>query len=119
VVLGNLDCHNWSKANTAAPVLSQLELCILTSLAIHHKRIIKNCNVKQAFFNHLFLMMKFTLLDLQLAVLVRIQVLFGIFVVPCMGCIMLLNFGSQNCVLHYKLCDLRLLQLHLVYFMAL
>jgi hypothetical protein len=34
VVLGNLDMHTWSKETTAAPVLSQLELHLLTSLAI-------------------------------------------------------------------------------------
>jgi hypothetical protein len=49
IVLGNLDYHPWSKEATAAPVLSQLELCLLTSLAVHHKRILKNCDVKQAF----------------------------------------------------------------------
>jgi hypothetical protein len=48
-VLGNLDYHTWSKEATAAPVLSQLELCLLTSLAVHHRRSLKNCNVKQAF----------------------------------------------------------------------
>jgi hypothetical protein len=31
VVLGNLDYHTWSKEATAAPVLSQLELRLLTS----------------------------------------------------------------------------------------
>jgi hypothetical protein len=49
VVLGNLDYHTWSKEDTAAPVLSQLELRLLTSLAIHYKRVLKNCDVKQAF----------------------------------------------------------------------
>jgi hypothetical protein len=49
VVLGNLDYHNWSRESTAAPVLSQLELRLLTSLAIFHKRTLKNCDVKQAF----------------------------------------------------------------------
>jgi hypothetical protein len=49
VVLGNLDYHDWSKASTTAPVLSQLELCLLTSLAVHHKRVLKNCDIKQAF----------------------------------------------------------------------
>jgi len=49
VVLGNLDYHHWSKADTAAPVLSQLELRLLTSLAVHHRRVLKNCDVKQAF----------------------------------------------------------------------
>lgn len=37
VVLGNLDYHNWSKEATAAPVMSQLELQILTALAISQK----------------------------------------------------------------------------------
>jgi hypothetical protein len=49
VVLGNLDYHTWSKEDTAAPVLSQLELRLLTSLAIYNKRVLKNCDVKQAF----------------------------------------------------------------------
>jgi len=49
VVLGNLDYHTWSKEDTAAPVLSQLELRLLTTLAVHHKRVLKNCDVKQAF----------------------------------------------------------------------
>jgi hypothetical protein len=49
VVLGNLDYHQWSKENTYAPVLSQLELQLLTSLAVHHKRVLKNADVKQAF----------------------------------------------------------------------
>ncbi len=49
VVLGNLDYHTWSKEDTAAPVLSHLELRLLTSLAVFHKRVLKNCDVKQAF----------------------------------------------------------------------
>ena len=49
VVLGNLDYHNWSKESTAAPVISQLELRILTSLAVFNKRVLKNCDIKQAF----------------------------------------------------------------------
>ncbi len=36
VVLGNLDYHTWSKEATAAPVMSQLELRLLTSLAVYH-----------------------------------------------------------------------------------
>jgi hypothetical protein len=34
VVFGNLDYHNWSKESTAAPVMSQLELHVLMSLAV-------------------------------------------------------------------------------------
>ena len=49
VVLENLDYHTWSKESTAVPVLSQLKLRILTSLAVHHHRVLKNCDVKQAF----------------------------------------------------------------------
>ncbi len=43
-VLGNLDYHTWSKEATAAPVMSQLELRLLTSLAIYHRRVLKNCD---------------------------------------------------------------------------
>jgi hypothetical protein len=46
VVLENLDYHTWSKESTAVPVLSQLKLRIL---AVHHHRVLKNCDVKQAF----------------------------------------------------------------------
>jgi hypothetical protein len=49
VVLGNCDYHVWSKESTAAPVLSQLELRLLTSLTVFHKKTLKNCDVKQAF----------------------------------------------------------------------
>jgi hypothetical protein len=49
VVLGNHDYHQWSKETTAAPVMSQLELRVLTSLAIHNRRVLKNCYIKQAF----------------------------------------------------------------------
>jgi len=49
VVLGNFDQNTWSKVDTVAPVLSQLELRFLTSLAVYHKQVLKNCNVKQAF----------------------------------------------------------------------
>jgi hypothetical protein len=49
VVLGNLDYHTWSKEATAAPVMSQLELRLLTSLAVYLRRVLKNCDVKQAF----------------------------------------------------------------------
>jgi len=49
VVLGNHDYHAWSRESTAAPVLSQLELRLLTALAVHHKRVLNNCDVKQAF----------------------------------------------------------------------
>ena len=49
VVLGNLDYHTWSKEATTAPVMSQLELRLLTSLAVFHRRVLKNCDVKQAF----------------------------------------------------------------------
>jgi hypothetical protein len=50
VFLGNLDYHTWSKESTAAPVMSQLELRLLTSLAVYNRRVLKNyCDVKQAF----------------------------------------------------------------------
>jgi len=48
-VLGNLYYHTWSKESTAAPVMSQLELRLLTSLAVFHQKVLKNCDIKQAF----------------------------------------------------------------------
>jgi hypothetical protein len=49
MVLGNHDYHTWSREATAAPVMSQMELCLLIALAVSHKTVLKNCDVKQAF----------------------------------------------------------------------
>jgi hypothetical protein len=49
IVLGNHDPHRWSKESTATPVMSQLELRILTSFAVFNQRVLKNCDIKQAF----------------------------------------------------------------------
>jgi hypothetical protein len=48
-VMGNFDYHIWSKESTAAPVLSQLELRVWTSIVVHKHRVLKNCDIKQAF----------------------------------------------------------------------
>lgn len=63
VVLGNLDYHTWSKESVAAPVLSQLELRLLTSLAVYHKRVLNNCDVKQAFIQSSLPLMRNIFLD--------------------------------------------------------
>jgi hypothetical protein len=52
MVLGNHDYHTWSKESTAAPVMSQLELCLLTLLAIHHKRVLKIVTSNKHLCNH-------------------------------------------------------------------
>ena len=49
VVLGNLDNHHWAKSQTYTPVLNLVELRLITSLAIHHKRVLKSGDFKQAF----------------------------------------------------------------------
>jgi deoxyuridine 5'-triphosphate nucleotidohydrolase len=49
VVLGNLDPHQWSKADCFAPVLSALELRLLIAIATHHRIIPKQCDAIQAF----------------------------------------------------------------------
>lgn len=49
VALGNLNPHEWTTKDCFAPVLSLPELCLLTSLAIHHKRPLKSGDIKQAF----------------------------------------------------------------------
>jgi hypothetical protein len=49
VVLGNHDYHTWSNKSTATPVMSQLELRLFTALAISQRRVLKNCDIKQAF----------------------------------------------------------------------
>mmetsp|Transcript_18091 Transcript_18091/g.25565 ORF Transcript_18091/g.25565 Transcript_18091/m.25565 type:complete len:169 (-) Transcript_18091:697-1203(-) len=49
VALGNLDLHPWSKQDCFAPVLSQMELCLLISIAVKLKVIPKTGDVSQAF----------------------------------------------------------------------
>ena len=49
VALGNLDPYQWSKQDCYAPVLSLMELRLLTALAVKFKRTLKNGDVKQAF----------------------------------------------------------------------
>jgi hypothetical protein len=50
VVLGNLDYHTWSKESTAAPVMSQLELRLLTALAVSHRRVLKKLRCETGFY---------------------------------------------------------------------
>ena len=49
VAFGNLESHKWEKDECFAPVLSTLELRLLTALAVKHKRVLKNADVKQVF----------------------------------------------------------------------
>ncbi len=49
VALGNLDPNNWEKSDCFAPVLSQLELRLLVSLAAKNKCIPKQGDITQAF----------------------------------------------------------------------
>ena len=49
VALGNLDPHSWIKADCFAPVLSQLELRLLLSIATHKRVTPKQGYVSQAF----------------------------------------------------------------------
>jgi hypothetical protein len=61
VILGNFDQHAWSKEDTAVPVLSQLELCLLTSLAVFHKRVLKIVMSNRHSCSHPYLPMKNTI----------------------------------------------------------
>eukprot|EP00957_Ditylum_brightwellii_P089718 6833251-Ditylum_brightwellii.AAC.1 len=49
VVLGNMDPNNWSKNDCFAPVMSQLEFCLLIATAVQMRRKIKVGDFKQAF----------------------------------------------------------------------
>ena len=49
VALGNLDPNTWSKSDCFAPVLSQIELRLLTAIAAQRKCIPKTADVAQAF----------------------------------------------------------------------
>jgi len=49
VVLGNLDPHLWSKSDCFAPVMSMMEVRLLTAMAIHFCKTLKSGDSKQAF----------------------------------------------------------------------
>ena len=49
VALGNLDPHEWTKADCFAPVMSLKEVRLLTALAIKYKCILQSGDFKQAF----------------------------------------------------------------------
>jgi len=49
VALGNLDPHQWTKSKCFSHVMSLLELCLLTEIAVRHNQTLKSGNVKQAF----------------------------------------------------------------------
>ena len=49
VALGNLDPNEWSRRGVYALVLSLMELCFLTTIAVRKKFMLKSAEVKQAF----------------------------------------------------------------------
>jgi hypothetical protein len=79
VVLGNLDYHTWSKEDTPAPVMSQLELRLLTSLAIYHKHVPKIAMSSKPSFSRVYLQKKSIFYALLLAVRVPNRVNIGIY----------------------------------------
>ena len=49
VALGNLDRVHWNKGNVYAPVLSMIELRLLTAIAVRNRCKLKSGDIKQAF----------------------------------------------------------------------
>ena len=49
VALGNLDRVHWNKGDVYAPVMSMIELRLLTSIAVRNNCIMKSGDIKQAF----------------------------------------------------------------------
>ncbi len=49
VVLGNCECHDWSKSDWFAPVLCFNSLRFLVNLAVQHRRGLKQGDCKNAF----------------------------------------------------------------------
>ena len=49
VALGNLDPHDWNKQDCFAPVMSLMELRLLTAIAVKHNRSLQSGDFKQAF----------------------------------------------------------------------
>jgi hypothetical protein len=87
VVLGNHDYHTWSKAATAAPVMSQVELQLLTALAISKNR------AHRLLFSLLFLRMNIILFALLKDVHGPVLVLIGVFYAVFMASVVLPNCG--------------------------
>jgi len=78
VVLENHDPHLWSKDAVAAPVMSQLKLRILTSLAVFNHRVLKIVTSNRPLCSHPYLPMKIIFCDLRLVVHVLNQALTGV-----------------------------------------
>eukprot|EP00957_Ditylum_brightwellii_P120704 9206697-Ditylum_brightwellii.AAC.1 len=49
VVLGNLEQHSWEKGKVYAPVITQPQVCLLISLAVSHKRVLKQADCRNVF----------------------------------------------------------------------
>jgi len=49
VALGDLDPHDWSKADCFVPVMSLMEVRLMTALAVKHKCALQSGDFKQAF----------------------------------------------------------------------
>ena len=49
VALGNLDPHDWNKQDRFAPVMSLMELRLLTAIAVKHNRPLQSGDFKQTF----------------------------------------------------------------------
>jgi hypothetical protein len=58
VALGNLDYHTWSKEDTKAPVFSQLELRLLTSLSVKANEFSRIMMSNRLMFSHHYQRMK-------------------------------------------------------------
>ena len=52
VILGNLRDTYWTKSDTYATVLSQMSLCLLLSLAIECRQVLKQGDCKNSFCHH-------------------------------------------------------------------
>eukprot|EP00957_Ditylum_brightwellii_P199651 15220259-Ditylum_brightwellii.AAC.1 len=49
VVLGNLEQRSWDKIDVYAPVITQAQVCLLTSFAVSSRRVLKQADCKNAF----------------------------------------------------------------------
>mmetsp|Transcript_14188 Transcript_14188/g.20774 ORF Transcript_14188/g.20774 Transcript_14188/m.20774 type:complete len:152 (-) Transcript_14188:134-589(-) len=49
VVLGNMEARSWEKGEVYVPVITQTQVCLLVSMAISHKRVLKQADCCNAF----------------------------------------------------------------------
>ena len=77
IALGNMDPHPWSKQDCFAPVLSQMELRLLISIAVKLKHYLNLEMCPRPLYKEPYPLMKCTSADHQLGVQLHLKIVIG------------------------------------------